>query len=275
MRLHASRRRRTRKVMRWAIRVVLFAFLAVLLGTAYKVVQINQEFAVNAWSIPRPVARATRPIYPYSVVPGGVYSVEELFDVVQKDAVVRKHYEGVIKEAVFRQTLDHDIRAHVSYRVGNKVLWTTKEVTVKAGEQVLTDGHAMIRSRCGNLLNAALRVPPDSPKPPQKPDPPEIVFETSLPPLIPSPIEPRPLPVLTAARVPPSPTGLPSTSTPLLPVSPNPPAPVLVPPIWPERHEPSPPSPPTPPITPVPEPASLVLLGTGLTMLGAYLRKKG
>ncbi len=284
---YSSQRHRRRRIWRWAIRLTLLLSVALVLGTLYKVVEINQEFVANAWIIPQPDVRSARPVYPYSVVPGGVYSVDELFDVVERDPVVRKHYRGVIKEAVFRETLPQDVRAHVSYRVGNQVYWTSKVVTLKAGEQVLTDGHAVIRSRCGNLLNSDVLIPTRPPNPPDGPgEPPEIVFETKLPPLVPPPLVPPAMPTLTVANRPPLvPPAAPPTAgtppiipggpiqpsvTPLQPFEPIPPIPVG-PPIWPTGSRP--PSHPYPPPAPVPEPASVFLLGTGLASLGIYIKR--
>ncbi len=274
---HSKRERRRRRIWRWSIRFGLLLALAGSAAMLHKVVEINQEFVANAWSVPQPQTRSLRPVYPYSVVPGGVYSVAELFDAVQKDPVVREHYQGVIKEAVFREALPQDVQAHVSYRVGNQVYWTSKVVTVKAGEQVLTDGHALIRSRCGNLLNSTMRIPVDPPRPPAPEEPPEIVFETKMPPLVPPPIVPPAAPTLLVVNRPPAiaPPILPVPNypsvTPVLPPEPNPQVPVLGPPVWPVVSKT--PSPPLPPPAPVPEPASMVLLGTGLASLGVYIRK--
>jgi hypothetical protein len=40
--------------------------------------------------------------------------------------------------------------AYVSYRIGDRIFWTTKKLTLKKGEVILTDGTHIIRGRCGN-----------------------------------------------------------------------------------------------------------------------------
>jgi hypothetical protein len=42
---------------------------------------------------------------------------------------------------------------HVSYRLGNEVFWTNRELTIKKGEILITDGVQTARTRCGNLIS--------------------------------------------------------------------------------------------------------------------------
>jgi PEP-CTERM motif len=93
-----------------------------------------------------------RPVYPYSVVPGGVRDARELKWAAQHDPVVAAHYAGFDYDRgrVVRLVLART--AYVSYRIGNKVYWTRHRLKLKKGETVVTDGKITVRSRCGNRV---------------------------------------------------------------------------------------------------------------------------
>ena len=104
-------------------------------------------------------APSARPHYRYSVVPGGIYSREELTAVMDRDAVVAAHY-GTVESSRVRATVTPAARlAHVSYRMGDRVFWTRKPVRIPAGETLLTDGDVEIRARCGNAVSDVAREP--------------------------------------------------------------------------------------------------------------------
>src|SRR5579863_2298463 len=93
-----------------------------------------------------------RPVYPYSVVPGGVKDARELKWVADHDPVVAAHYAGFDYDHARIVRLVLARTAYVSYRIGNQVYWTRHRVTLKKGETVLTDGKITARSRCGNRV---------------------------------------------------------------------------------------------------------------------------
>jgi len=94
-----------------------------------------------------------RPLYSGSVVPGGVYSIDELRAAIARDPIVAAHY-GHINLAEMRVvTLTTPRSAYVSYRRGDRTYWTRDRVRLKAGETVLTDGATTIRARCGNCVS--------------------------------------------------------------------------------------------------------------------------
>ncbi len=107
-----------------------------------------------------------RPIYKYSVVPGGVRDGRELKWVAQHDPVVAAHYAGFdydharVVKLVLAQT------AFVSYRIGNKVYWTRHRVRMKKGETVITDGKITARTRCGNRVEEAPQQATSEAEPP-------------------------------------------------------------------------------------------------------------
>jgi hypothetical protein len=93
-----------------------------------------------------------RPVYPYSVVPGGVKDAQELKWAAQHDPVVAAHYAGFDYDHARVVRLVLARTAYVSYRIGNKVYWTRKRVKLKKGETVITDGKMTARTRCANRV---------------------------------------------------------------------------------------------------------------------------
>jgi hypothetical protein len=107
-----------------------------------------------------------RPVYPYSVVPGGVEDAKELRWVAEHDPIVAAHYAGFDYDhaRVVRLTLART--AFVSYRIGNHIYWMRRRITLHKGEKLLTDGRITARGRCGNRVEekpqqeAAANEPP-------------------------------------------------------------------------------------------------------------------
>lgn len=94
------------------------------------------------------------PIFPYSIVPGGVHSSQDFEAAIASDPVVRNHYADFDGTHVQFIRTSEDRYEYVSYRRGAKVFWTTKRLFIPKGERLLTDGHNCIRSRCGNRLSS-------------------------------------------------------------------------------------------------------------------------
>jgi hypothetical protein len=93
-----------------------------------------------------------RPVYPYSVVAGGVEDVNELKWVAEHDPIVGAHYAGFnyARAQVVRLTLARTV--YVSYRIGNHIYWTRRRVKLHKGEKLITDGTMTARTRCGNRV---------------------------------------------------------------------------------------------------------------------------
>jgi hypothetical protein len=94
-----------------------------------------------------------RPVYNGSVVPGGVYSLDELRAAIERDPLVAEHYRFANLDAMQMVTLPAGRASYVSYRAGSRIHWTRRRVWLAAGETVLTDGTTMIRARCGNCVS--------------------------------------------------------------------------------------------------------------------------
>jgi len=95
---------------------------------------------------------ADRPVYPYSVVPGGVRNAKELKWFAEHDPVVAAHYAGFDYDhaRLVRLTLARTV--YVSYRIGNHIYWTRRRIKLHKGETLLTDGKITARTRCANRV---------------------------------------------------------------------------------------------------------------------------
>jgi hypothetical protein len=207
------------------------------------------------------------------VIPGGVVSAKELQAALQQDPVVAKHYSDFQTKSARIVRLARERHAYVSYRLGNRIYWTRKKVALQAGETLFTDGKHLVRARCGNRISETPGVP-SSPSGPEEevldhPVAPLILETTDSP--LPGPIwSDKSMPLLFAP-------GAPGGTDPgLLPFFP-----FLCCGSSPGRSpSPSPkplPQPYPPPVVATPEPASLVLLITGATVLLLFwkLRQMG
>ena len=121
------------------------------------------------WEESRRAAEETRerPVYPYSVVPGGVYRREDLAEAAARDRVVAAHYAGLRTERLRPVKLENERRAYVSYRIRNAVFWTRRPVRLARGETVLSDGENLVRARCGNRISDVPREPTAAAEPPE------------------------------------------------------------------------------------------------------------
>ena len=107
-----------------------------------------------------------RPVYPYSIVPGGVRDARELKWAAEHDPVVRSHYAGFDYDHARLVRLVLARTVYVSYRIGSKVYWTRHRVTLKKGETVITDGKITARSRCGNRVEEVPQQATSTSEPP-------------------------------------------------------------------------------------------------------------
>lgn len=237
------------------------------------------------------VLQNRRPVYPYSVVRGGVFSAGEARKAVETDPVVARHYAGLKTDKLELRKLTQDRAAYVSYRVGDNIYWTAKAVKLSAGEYILTDGNHTVRARCGNRLSETQEEPMSTVEEPVVEavlDSPMEVEEPSFPPVVAQTIEPvrreRKVPPLdvpeisppVAVPLQPVPRGIPGFA-PFLPALP------VVAVLLGRDNEPRrqdtplvpPEAPPAPPdMTEIPEPGFYGVLGVGLAALGVAARRR-
>lgn len=138
-------------------------------------------------------AQSSRPVYPYSVVPGGVENVKELQWAAEHDPIVAAHYAGFdyARAQVVHLTLNRT--AYLSYRIGNKIYWTRHRITLHKGEIVITDGRMTARTRCANRVEETPQqeASPNEPTPEKMDQPvrhgegtafqsPPVTFQTAM-----------------------------------------------------------------------------------------------
>ncbi len=141
-----------------------------------------------------------RPLYAYSVVPGGVKDARELKWVAQHDPVVASHYAGFDYDRARVVRLSLARAVYVSYRIGSRVYWTRHRVTLKKGETVITDGKITARSRCGNRVEETPQQATSSAEPPV------AKFDEPMMPAIGPGLQNSPLPFQSALLNPPGPS---------------------------------------------------------------------
>jgi hypothetical protein len=227
-----------------------------------------------AKSVSMPLALPRHLVYPYSIIPGGVQTPEDLRQVSDHDRVISGHYAGFDFRNARIVEVDQPKLVYVSYRMGDKIFWTAKKISLHKGEKLITDGTITARTRCANQISEKAQ-PAISPA-----EPPAAAFEMPFDGTaaqIPFPSD------LNALMAPHEGSGLGPANPPvqgagLAPFPGGGLPPVFPPPIpskgcppgesggagKPCHHKPPPP--------PVPEPATLLLVSSGIA--GIYLRRR-
>jgi len=135
--------------------IVVMPLLGAAAGLMFLTWSGYHSMYVQPWvygAPPAQIFRAARKIYPFSIIPGGVYDGKELEKSMQLDPSLAEHYRDVRTENLVAVRTQAPMHAYVSFRQNGQICWTSKEVTIPKGELVLTDGQQMIRSRCGNRI---------------------------------------------------------------------------------------------------------------------------
>jgi PEP-CTERM motif-containing protein len=236
------------------------------------------EALVNAAQSSAPAEHGL--VYPYSVVPGGARTPQELQQASARDRVVAAHYAGFDYVRARLVQLLAAKPMYVSYRIGNNVYWTRRPHLIPAGEKVITDGKIVGRARCGNQLAEAPQAAVSEQEPSEAMLNQPVGDGSAL--SVPSNLDVRsaliPSPATGIGQPGPTgPLGGPGsggggTFPPIFPPSTGPTGGPTTPPPGPPTGPPTPP-PSGPPPAPVPEPGTLVLVGSGF-LAAAYAAKK-
>jgi len=228
-------------------------------------------------------ARNRRLVFPYSVIPGGVTSADELRETSAHDQTVATHYAGFNYNRARVIEVNEPRLVYLSYRRGNKVYWMRKQASLHKGEKLLTDGRITARTRCGNQVS----VLPQANTSPEEP----LLAELDRPDAVASGIEAFPPNLGSSLSVDPvmpigpsSPSGggpfaggggPPSGFVPLPGGGPIPPTSGGGSGCTPTKNNNcTPPPPPPPPPPTVPEPGTMVLVLSGAAAVFARLRQK-
>jgi hypothetical protein len=213
-----------------------------------------------------------RPIFPYSIVPGGVRDARELQSIASHDPVVAQHYSDFRIAAARTIRLEKPLEMYVSYRRNNNVYWTRNRMVIPAGETLISDGENLARVRCGNRLSAIAAKPVSVSEPTKE----ELSTPNFVPPLM---AEFLPgdadgfFPGAPASALPALPPG--STTTP----GSNTPPSAVFPPLLPPGVQPNSPNTPVVPPVSTPEPGTFTFLFAGIAMIamlvGLTLRRNG
>ncbi len=117
--------------------------------------------------------RTGRAVYPYSIVPGGVRTPEELQAITEHDRLVAKHYSGFDFRKAKVIELKRPALMYLSYRMRDKIFWTKKQIALRQGEKLITDGKITARTRCANRVEVLPQaaIAPDEPLAEQFDDP--------------------------------------------------------------------------------------------------------
>jgi hypothetical protein len=217
-----------------------------------------------------------RPIFPYSIVPGGVRDAHELQNAAAGDSVVARHYSDfrIIQAHTLR--LNRPLEMYVSYRKNNQVYWTKNRMLIPAGETLISDGENLARVRCANRLSPVAAKPVAVSEPTAE----ELSDPTFVPPLLAQllPGEGSEFSPSADGRIPAGPPAAKgpggisnSPGSPVLPPILGPGVPLVGVPLVP--HTPVPPPPnnpaPSPPVS-TPEPSSFWLLATGAALVALF-----
>jgi len=236
---------------------------------------LSQNLAMlAAGSVTVPLTVPRRVVYPYSVVPGGVQTANDLRQISDHDAVVGSHYAGFDFRNAKVIELDQPKLVYLSYRMGDRIFWSRKKVSLRRGEKLITDGKITARTRCANRVSEAA-MPETSPF-----EPPAAKFEEPFDGTgagVPFPgdlnsvlgnhegggMGPAQPPQISSSVSFPG-GGLPPLYPPRIPERTCPPGDTSTGTGKPCHHKPPPPA--------VPEPATLLLVSSGIA--GIYLRRR-
>jgi PEP-CTERM motif len=133
---------------------------------------LSQNLSLLAMrTVSAPLVVPRRLVYPYSIIPGGVQTPEDLREVSEHDRVVGAHYADFDFRKARIVALDQPKLVYLSYRMGDRIFWTGKRIALHKGELLITDGRMTARTRCANRIS-------ESPQPAVSPmEPPAAKFE--------------------------------------------------------------------------------------------------
>ena len=158
---HLLTRRHKSALASFATALLVGAALYTVQETTSTVSKEQARLVVESSKMDRAVigAQSSRPVYRYSVVPGGMNDAAELKDIVRKDKVVAQHYAAFDITKIHNKTVKKARSVYVSYRKGDNIYWTKTKVKLALGETILSDGSLESRARCANRISDTPQFP--------------------------------------------------------------------------------------------------------------------
>lgn len=106
------------------------------------------------------------PAHLYSVIPQGIHSEKQLARFLTNHPLVARHYANFDLHKFRLVRLRRNRMAYVSFRLGNLIFWTSRKIRLFAGETLVTDGTHYARARCGNRISYVPKEPTTAWQPP-------------------------------------------------------------------------------------------------------------
>jgi len=239
---------------------------------------LQQMANAASFSAPK-AARPARLVYQYSVIPGGVQDVHELSQAVAHDPDVALHYADFNFRRARVVRLLASQKMYMSYRRHGRILWTKTPHLILAGEEVITDGKVSARKRCGNRLASKPEglVAPDEPSESQLNQPVAIAGDPVRPPMLLAQNSPLMPPLVANGPVGPGPIGIPIVVGPVIGGGGGSTCETAEQEAREHDHDKNElicPKKPHKPPPPVPEPATYLLMGSGVLLLAYQFRTR-
>ena len=149
----------------------LLGVTAVIVAAVYAYRERHGRADFAATAAPAPVAATpapakspvkspikTRPVYQYSLAPGGLHSVQQIRN-AQHDQLLAKDYGILDFSRLHPRRLTKDTCVFVQSRKNGKIFWTKHCIQIHAGEIIWTDGSHSLLARCGNMIAYAPQEP--------------------------------------------------------------------------------------------------------------------
>jgi len=107
-----------------------------------------------------------RPVYPFSIIQGGVFSADEVIHALKSDPIAASHYRVFQLDHLRAVKSTFALPVYLSYRKDNLIFWTKHRIYLREGETLLTDGSSYARARCGNRVSVVPQEPVGKAEPP-------------------------------------------------------------------------------------------------------------